>query len=429
MTHRPIGNPTTEPPAPPAVSYPFLRPGVFPDEIGRLGRYRVLRVLGSGGMGFVFHAEDPDLQRSVALKVMRPAVAAGDNARERFLREARAAAAIEHDHIVSIFEVGEDQGVPFLAMQLLKGESLEERLRRQKRLAAAQAAFVGRQLAEGLAAAHERGLIHRDVKPSNVWLEAVRDRVKILDFGLVRSSRSDGATTPEGTIMGTPAYMAPEQCGSGPVDARCDLFSLGCVLYESCTGVSPFQRGDTVATVMAVIGHEPPSPDRLSSSVPLPLARLVMSLLAKDPCRRPASAAEVARSLAEVEHSVTTMRAAASAPAETRPARPGADRRAALALTAVLIGVLGVVGLMSLRFMRGVLVVDCPEPGVLLVVRHGAEIVDRTSHRHIPLRPGDYDLNAEPDADWEAVPPHVTVSRGARQPVRLARRPSAGPNR
>ncbi len=211
----------------PALS--FLGPSQGPDEIGRLGPYRVLKVLGTGGMGVVFLAEDVLLQRRVALKSMKPSVVSGQ-ARERFFREARAAAAIEHEHIVSIYQVGEDRGVPYLAMQLLQGEALDERLKRDPVLPTAEVLRIGREIAEGLAAAHERGLIHRDIKPANIWLEGGRGKVKILDFGLARVVGDTSNLTHSGTIVGTPAYMAPEQARGGHVDARCDLFSLGAVL-------------------------------------------------------------------------------------------------------------------------------------------------------------------------------------------------------
>src|SRR5207302_3265782 len=140
-----------------------------------------------GGMGIVFQAEDPQLQRLVALKVMKPGLAASSSARQRFLREARAAAALEHDHIVPIYQVGEDRGVPFLAMPLLRGETLEERLEREGKPPLAEVVRIGQEIAEGLSAAHERGLMHRDIKPANLWLEGERSRVKIVDFGLARA--------------------------------------------------------------------------------------------------------------------------------------------------------------------------------------------------------------------------------------------------
>jgi WD40 repeat protein/serine/threonine protein kinase len=332
-----------------------LAPPQAPDEIGRLGSYRVLRVLGSGGMGVVFEAEDPHLKRHVALKVMRPVLAASATGRQRFIREAQLTASLEHDHIVEIHEVGEDRGVLFLAMQLLQGESLEDRLRREGRLPLAEVLRLGRETAEGLAAAHERGLIHRDIKPANLWLEALpsvgqtflsagrvadrnvcptrRARVKVLDFGLARALDSDLHLTQSGVMAGTPQYMAPEQAEGAPVDARADLFSLGCVLYRMATGQAPFQGATTLAVLAALAMEQPPDLRTLNPEVPAELAELIGRLLAKRPPDRPATAQEVATALVGLESSLAagetaewSLRPAAAAAisAWTRPPRPAA---------------------------------------------------------------------------------------------------------
>jgi serine/threonine protein kinase/sugar lactone lactonase YvrE len=286
--------------------YEFLAPRQAADEIGRLGPYRVLQVLGHGGMGVVYQAEDPQLKRLVALKAMLPTVAASESARQRFLLEARAAAAIEHDHIVAIYQVGEDRGVPFLAMPFLKGESLQARLERENRLPFADVLRIGRETAEGLAAAHARGLMHRDIKPANIWLEAGRDRVKIVDFGLARAVGGEGGLTQPGMILGTPQYMAPEQAGGQPVDCRCDLFSLGCVLYRLSTGELPF-KGNTIYAILAALATEPPRPmAALNPELPQTFIDLVLHLLAKDPVERPPSALVVAETLAELERAQGT---------------------------------------------------------------------------------------------------------------------------
>jgi serine/threonine protein kinase len=286
--------------------YDFLAPAEEAGEIGRLGPYRVRQVLGIGGMGIVFLAEDPQLQRPVALKTMKRSLAADAVARRWFFREAQAAAALVHDHVVTIHQVGEDRGIPFLAMQLLQGETLEDRQKRENRLPLADVLRIGREISQGLAAAHERGLIHRDIKPANIWLESRGGvvsggmvsgkegsppadhsrltthhspaRVKILDFGLARVTSAgesvppdvgaaqaetmDPALTVTGAIMGTPAYIAPEQASGGVVDARCDLFSLGCVLYRMCTRAVPFQGVDKGATVQALTRDRPRSSTR-----------------------------------------------------------------------------------------------------------------------------------------------------------------------
>jgi serine/threonine protein kinase len=313
----------------------FLAPPQKPDELGRLGPYRVLNVLGTGGMGRVYHAEDVNLRRPVALKVMRPGLCGNEKARKRFLREARAVAGIRHDHVVTVYQVGEERGIPYLAMELLEGEPLDRYLKRLGALPAAEVLRIGREMAEGLAAAHEYGVIHRDVKPANVWLESrgprggmsapggcagestnwasltaeprlpgpaprpqLPPRVKLLDFGLARAGRESSQLTLHGTVVGTPAYMAPEQSRrADAVDHRCDLFSLGSVLYHLCTGQPPFRGPDMIATLMAAATEQPLPPHEVNPAIPRALSDLVMGLLAKCPEDRPASAHDVADTL------------------------------------------------------------------------------------------------------------------------------------
>jgi serine/threonine protein kinase len=284
----------------------LLAPPQQPGELGRLGHYRVLRPLGAGAMGVVFLGEDVKLARPVALKAMLPALSANPEARARFLREARSAAAIQHDHIVTIYQVDEERGVLFLAMQLLEGETLEDRLRREPHLPLRLVLRIGREIAEGLAAAHARALIHRDIKPANVWLEAGRDRVKILDFGLARAAGDDARISQTGTVIGTPAYMAPEQARGEVIGTRADLFSLGCVLYRLCTGELPFKGKDTLAVLSALAVDRPVPVEELNPTVPPDLADLIARLLSKDPGGRPASARAVADKVAAIEQTLLT---------------------------------------------------------------------------------------------------------------------------
>lgn len=309
----------------------LLAPAKGPNELGWLGPYRILRVLGRGGMGLVFEAEDSQLGRRVAVKALLPLLAEEPSARQRFLREARAAAAIEYHHIVTIHHVGEDRGIPYLAMQLLQGESLEDRLKqlgkgqppskegKRPLLPLRETVRISREIAKGLAAAHSKGLIHRDIKPSNIWLEQAttvtresneprgrEGRVKLLDFGLARLEAEDSEVTAEGEIVGTPAYMAPEQTRPGEaIDARCDLFSLGCLLYRLSTGELPFKGKTSVATILAVTTHNPQAPHRCLPELPRSLSDLIMKMLAKEPAGRPASAQEVVQALTEIEVQLT----------------------------------------------------------------------------------------------------------------------------
>jgi len=282
-------------------SFPFLAPPDGPGEIGWLAQYRVLELCGEGGMGYVFKAEDTQLQRLVALKVMKPDRTDDLPSRTRFLREARATAAIKHDHIVTIYQVGQDRDACFLAMEWLEGKSLERWLRAGNRPTAAQVLRVGREIAAGLAAAHARGLIHRDVKPGNIWLEMPTGRIKLLDFGLVRALNEDIRLTQYGIIVGTPAYMSPEQARGEPVDHRSDLFSLGCVLYELCGGQLPFKGENTMATLLAVTLREPPPLREVNPDLSPALTDLVHQLLAKRPEDRPSTAQAVVEVLRGLE--------------------------------------------------------------------------------------------------------------------------------
>jgi serine/threonine protein kinase len=316
----------TAPPKPPPAassksddeSFDFLAPAESPDEMGRLGPYRVLKVLGTGGMGVVFKAEDPSLNRLVALKAMKPAFAEDAAAVKRFEREARAVGKIKHDNIVTIYQVGTDRNVPFLAMELLAGEPLEDRLERERALAPAEVVRIGKGVAKGLAAAHKLGLMHRDITPANIWLEAAGDsdpdqvegeepatgKVKILDFGLARSADQESQLTATGVIVGTPEYMSPEQARGTAVDARCDLFSLGVLLYRMSTGELPFKRkGKNMMSVLVAIAQEEPTqPTFLKSEIPDELSALIMDLLEKQPDNRPQSAATVVQRFAEIEN-------------------------------------------------------------------------------------------------------------------------------
>ncbi len=279
------------------------RPRIF-------GHYCLYQRLGEGAMGVVFEAEDMRTRKRVALKLMKPELANNPTARQRFLREAQAASAIHHPHVVAIHEVGELSEIPFIAMEYLVGESLRNRINRGGAIPWREACRIAADVADGLAAAHRQGLVHRDVKPANIWLQHPGRRVKLLDFGLVRSLHQDVELTRDGIAVGTPAYMSPEQIRSQRVDGRSDLFSLGVVLYECLTGKKPF-GGDQVLTVIAqVLTHDPVPPRQLNPQVPEAVSKLVMQLLAKDPAQRPASASEVAENLRQLIRSPTSQPAA-----------------------------------------------------------------------------------------------------------------------
>jgi eukaryotic-like serine/threonine-protein kinase len=277
----------------------FLAPPTRPDALGRIGHYEVLQVLGRGGFGIVFRAFDEMLQRVVALKVMAPQLAATSPARKRFLREARSSAQVRHENVVQVYEVAE-QPLPYLAMEFIPGETLQQKLNRVGPLDVPEVLRIGRQIAEGLAAAHATDLIHRDIKPGNVLLEGGQHKVKITDFGLARAA-DDASISQSGIIAGTPMYMAPEQAQGQTLDQRADLFSLGSVLYQMVAGRPPFRANTAVAVLKRVAEDKPRAIREIIPEAPQWLCDIIAKLHAKNPDDRYQSAREVADVLADCE--------------------------------------------------------------------------------------------------------------------------------
>lgn len=264
-----------------------------PEMLGRLGRYEIERMIGSGGMGIVFKAFDTELNRVVAIKLLAPYLAANGSATKRFAREARAAAGVRDDHVVPIYNVECEHEPPFLVMQYVAGGSLQEKLDRDGPLDVPEVLRIGLQTAAGLAAAHAQGLIHRDVKPSNILLDESVERALLTDFGLARAE-NEACLTRSGFHPGTPHYMSPEQVRGESIDSRSDLFGLGCVLYALCTSHPPF-RAETSFAVMRQITDEVPKPIRdVNPNFPVWLDRIVMKLLAQSRGDRFSSAENVA---------------------------------------------------------------------------------------------------------------------------------------
>jgi serine/threonine protein kinase len=280
-------------PSEPDDTLTFLTPPGRPDSLGRIGHYEVLEVLGKGGFGIVFRAFDETLQRVVAIKVLSPQLAATSPARKRFLREARSSAKVRHEHVVQVYAV-EEQPLPYLVMEFIPGETLQQRLDRTGPLEAPEVLHIGRQIAEGLAAAHSQGLIHRDIKPGNILIEAGPQQcVKITDFGLARAA-DDAGLSQSGIIAGTPMYMAPEQAHGDTLDHRADLFSLGSVLYTMASGRPPFRANNTLAVLKRVAEDTPRPIPEIIPEVPPWLCDLIGRLHAKKPDDRIGTAKEVA---------------------------------------------------------------------------------------------------------------------------------------
>ena len=272
-----------------------------------LGNYEQVEEVARGGMGIVLRAFDPELQRRVAIKTMAPGLARNAKARERFLSEARAAAKLQHENILPVHAVDQSGAVPYLVTPLVDGNNLQERLEEGNPLPIDEVISIGFQLACALTEAHRQGLVHRDVKPSNVLLLDGGRRVWLADFGLAVSA-DEAKRREEGLIAGTPSFMAPEQVRGEVVDHRSDLFALGCVLYAMVDGSSPFDAGSPQSALERIIEEDPPRLRSRHSSVPRWFDQLVDQLLAKDPNARPQNAALVKQTLERHLHRALQVR-------------------------------------------------------------------------------------------------------------------------
>lgn len=276
----------------------LLGPTDDPHMLGRIGAYEVAGVIGRGGMGIVLKAFDANLDRFVAIKMLAPHLALSGAARQRFVREGKAAAAVVDDHVMPVYAVDEWNGVPYLVMQYTRGRSLQHRLNDQGPLKVEEVLRIGTQVARGLAAAHAQGLVHRDIKPSNILLSESVERALLMDFGLARAV-DDASMTRTGTVAGTPQYMSPEQARADTIDQRSDLFSLGSVLYTMCAGRIPFRGESAFAVLKLICDKEPRSVTEINSEIPAWLAQIIDRLMSKTPNDRFASADEVASLLEE----------------------------------------------------------------------------------------------------------------------------------
>lgn len=440
------------------INLSFLEPSVDPGSLGRLRHYEVRKVIGRGGCGIVLKAFDEKLERNVAVKVMAPQLASTSPARKRFLREARATAAIRHKNVVSVYAV-EEGPLPFLVMEYIEGETLQQRIDRTGPLDVEDVLRIGQQVADGLAAAHHSGLIHRDIKPGNILLEAGTDQLKITDFGLARSA-DDASITQSGMITGTPLYMSPEQAQALGIDHRSDLFSLGSVLYVMCSGRPPFRAASTLAVVKRVVEDQPRPIDSIIPEVPKWLIAIIAKLHAKDPCERFASAQEVGELLARCrsefeQHGRVELPEdilAKLPQLESNAQEPDADEfqptpgkcvpgkqdhtarshspnwAAAAAIALVLVIGLGMtdvagvtnIGGTAIRMFspEGTLVIEVDDPGVSVNIDGEQMIITGAGAKEIRLKPGRYQLQASKDGKLlrQQI---VNVTRSGRQVVRV----------
>lgn len=268
-------------------------PATAGDGLGWLDTYKIQGLIARGGMGLVFEALDPNLQRSVAIKVLTHHLATSDRARARFLREARALATVDHENVLPVHSVGESRGYPYIVMPRVKGEWTQARLDRNRPLPLDEFFPVALKISRGLAAAHAHGLIHRDLKPDNVLLEAAPGRrVWLADFGLARA-REDHDLTTTGVMTATPRFASPEQAQGAALSPRSDLFSLGATLYAAATGSCPFDGQNLVDVLRQIAEADPVQPRQKRPELPPDLEALILQLLEKRPDERPASAETV----------------------------------------------------------------------------------------------------------------------------------------
>lgn len=420
----------------------FLSPCDKPDRIGVLDQYEVIEVVGHGGMGTVLRAFDTKLSRVVAVKVMAPELAASPTAVRRFLREATSAAAVVHDHIVTIYAVDDSHRPPFLVMEYIDGQTLQQKIDRQGALELKTILRIGAQAAAGLTAAHKTGLIHRDVKPANILLENGIERVKITDFGLARAA-DDLEMTKAGMIAGTPQYMSPEQAKGESIDPRSDLFSLGSVLYTMCTGRPAFRAETTMGVLKRVCEDQPRSIHEVNPEIPDWLEAIVAKLLAKCPDDRFQTAAEVAELLNqhlahEQQPSVHPQPAAIISPqvAEHKRVSQRNQRRWSIAAAVLLLlgaglsvaettGVTNVAATV-IRIVRGdgTLVVEVDDPNIQVLVDGDEISITGAGPKELRLRPGQHELHTVKDG--KAVETKlVTITREGRQVVKVTREQAA----
>jgi serine/threonine protein kinase/WD40 repeat protein len=397
---------STELPTGAAGTGPYLDAPKLPGEIGRIGPYRVLAKIGEGGMGTVYKAEDPDLGRLVAIKVPRVDRWRLDDStgRQRFLREARAAAPIRHPHVCPIYSVGEHRAIPYVVMAFVEGQSLAERLAGNRRFEnCRQAVELIRQVAEGLSAVHAQGIIHRDLKPGNILLERAGQAV-LTDFGLARPEQDTQHLTAEGSLVGTMAYMPPEQAtGERELDRRADIYSLGVVLYQLLTGRLPFE-GSSTRVLAQILNSSPPRPSHFRADLDPALEAIVCKAMARQPEERYASAEAFAAALTAWIPAAGRASPSASADTAAVPVQPFSGQPSMAAtevqpspphrwrrIAASLAGLAAVLLLGYLMYPRnGTLELKVADEGTIYLGGARQFVIPAPYEGRIDLRPGEY---------------------------------------
>lgn len=284
-------------------------------KVEQVGRYQVLERLGQGAMAAVHKAFDPTINRTLAIKFLHPQLCIDEEYRNRFVREARAAGSLAHPNIATIFDVGEIEGQPYIAMELLEGEPLDDVMNKEGALPIRDILEMGIQLARALDYAHSKGIVHRDIKPGNLMRLRGTRNIKVTDFGIAHIETREGAQqTKMGAVLGTPQYMSPEQALGQAVDGRSDLFSVGVVLYQMATGQKPFTGNSVMGLMQNIIKEEPKPPEQWRPEIPPGLRRVIKRCLAKQPDKRFATGGELADALVKILREVKEEAERAKAP-------------------------------------------------------------------------------------------------------------------
>ena len=401
-------------------------------NFGKLGLYRLDELLGVGSSGVVFRALDEQLNRPVALKVLRPSL--GEAAKERFMIEARAAASVDHPNVVTIYQVGQLDGLAFIAMQWLPGQTLECALNDVTFFSEQDVRDIAQQIASGLQAAHQKTLIHRDIKPANIWLSE-SNQVKLLDFGLARIADDDPHMTSTGMLAGTPYFMSPEQSRGHELDCRSDLFSLGCVMYRAATGKLPFGEKGILATLQSIQNHHPDPPRKLNPGLSVDFSDLTMCLLEKQPANRPESAACVSNALVSnrskwkfnaVGYEIGSP---ASQPVKVQSGSFFGSWIAAIVLVGLLSWGWYSFGEQIIRIAtnQGQIVIETNDAEIEIEVLSGGEVVrviDTRTEQTLDIKSGEYQIRAGKEGNdngFEIQPAKLIMTRGDKRIVTITR--------
>lgn len=418
------------------------------ESLGKIDRYEVVEFLASGGMGIVFKAIDPTLDRFVCIKVLNPNLKSNVDAKTRFERETKSAAQLRSERIVMVLEVGEHRELPYFVMQLLDGETLRSKINSGTIAPETARQFVV-QIAEGLRHAHSLGILHRDIKPENIWITP-ESNIKLLDFGLAQVIDDSENLTHTGTIIGTPAYMSPEQVQGKPVDQRSDLFSVGIIFYEMQMGISPFVKPNLFSTLMSVANDEIEFGGKQNADKPnCEFTSIIKSLLEKKPAERIQSADELIERLDDSFESVISP---SVVPSETKiakkdkvqssiPKSKAPDTQASSTPPSVLSRLLygfGGAAVLLLALLiyqttdKGTLVVEASSDVEVQIKNEVVKIVDPKNGKKYeiriganPLPSGVYQLEStQPDSDLVFSSNVITIRRGAKQLVKVELKPS-----